>query len=204
MELVGNLKSAAARHLAGGNGKVGMTCLASLSDIANGGNEAAVWNIGDAFDVPNAENLADQLFINSLDAGDRTIETPGLIVLTTKEGAPAKDFYFSTPRKRVVEYKKVGTEYIAGDSISALDAINKAREQNVITEEEAESARKLYNDHTNAATAEEVYNLYANNYQGKRFTCKYVLQRETARRVNGVVAGIRRTNIPVFVVTDAD
>ena len=194
------IKMLVARHAATEGCEVGTKALATVKKISNADPSEGVWNKGDKFTVPTANEIEQAVFVAMVNGN----KAPAIAVETNNG---PKVLYISSLKKNVVEYEEDGDQYVikkdaAGNNLPAHiarvggDGLNEGTDETPL--------RKAV---MSKATVGDIIEYLA----GKTIECVGVmgpyktsrLKAKTdasGRRDGYEVVGLRNTSIPVFEV----
>lgn len=174
------------RHKAAG-AEIGSTAMSAMKKISNTDPSEGVWNAGDEFEVPAAEDLEKVAFIAKVNGNN----APAIAVHCTN--GMDKVLYLSTLKKNVVEYEETEDGY----------ATKKNNDGSTITHFADTPFRK---EIMSKATVGDILSSLAGRtfkvesvmgpYQTSRLKAKYT---PTGQRDGYEVVGLRNSSIPVFV-----
>lgn len=192
------IKMLVERHKAAEGTLVGNAAIAACKKISNADPSEGVWNKGDKFTVPAADEIEQAIFVAMVNGN----KAPAVAVETNNG---PKVLYISSLKKNVIEYEEDGDQFIikkdaAGNNIPAHiarvggDGLNEGTDETPLRKE----VMKL-------ATVESIINYLA----GKTIECVGVMgPYKTSRlkaKTNALgqrdgyeVVGLRNTSIPVF------
>lgn len=174
------------RHKAAG-AEIGSTAMSAMKKISNTDPSEGVWNAGDEFEVPAAEDLDKVAFIAKVNGNN----APAIAVHCTN--GMDKVLYLSTLKKNVVEYEETEDGYTT----------KKNSDGSTITHFADTPFRK---EIMGKATVGDILSSLAGRkfkvdsvmgpYQTSRLKAKYT---PTGQRDGYEVVGLRNSSIPVFV-----
>lgn len=174
------------RHKAAG-AEIGSTAMSAMKKISNTDPSEGVWNKGDEFEVPAAEDLDKVAFIAKVNGNN----APAIAVHCTN--GMDKVLYLSTLKKNVVEYEETEDGYTT----------KKNSDGSTITHFADTPLRK---EVMGKATVGDILSSLAGRkfkvdsvmgpYQTSRLKAKYT---PTGQRDGYEVVGLRNSSIPVFV-----
>lgn len=174
------------RHKAAG-AEIGSTAMSAMKKISNTDPSEGVWNTGDEFEVPAAEDLDKVAFIAKVNGNN----APAIAVHCTN--GMDKVLYLSTLKKNVVEYEETEDGYTT----------KKNSDGSTITHFADTPLRK---EIMGKATVGDIVGSLAGRkfkvdsvmgpYQTSRLKAKYT---PTGQRDGYEVVGLRNSSIPVFV-----
>ena len=174
------------RHKAAG-AEIGSTAMSAMKKISNTDPSEGVWNPGDEFVVPSAEDLDKVAFIAKVNGNN----APAIAVHCTN--GMDKVLYLSTLKKNVVEYEETEDGYTT----------KKNSDGSTITHFADTPLRK---EIMSKATVGDIVSSLAGRkfkvdsvmgpYQTSRLKAKYT---PTGQRDGYEVVGLRNSSIPVFV-----
>lgn len=174
------------RHKAAG-AEIGSTAMSAMKKISNTDPSEGVWNPGDEFVVPSAEDLDKVAFIAKVNGNN----APAIAVHCTN--GMDKVLYLSTLKKNVVEYEETEDGYTT----------KKNSDGSTITHFADTPLRK---EIMSKATVGDIVGSLAGRkfkvdsvmgpYQTSRLKAKYT---PTGQRDGYEVVGLRNSSIPVFV-----
>lgn len=174
------------RHKAAG-AEIGSTAMSAMKKISNTDPSEGVWNAGDEFEVPAAEDLDKVAFIAKVNGNN----APAIAVHCTN--GMDKVLYLSTLKKNVVEYEETEDGYTT----------KKNSDGSTITHFADTPLRK---EIMSKATVGDIVSSLAGRkfkvdsvmgpYQTSRLKAKYT---PTGQRDGYEVIGLRNSSIPVFV-----
>lgn len=174
------------RHKAAG-AEIGSTAMSAMKKISNTDPSEGVWNAGDEFEVPAAEDLEKVAFIAKVNGNN----APAIAVHCTN--GMDKVLYLSTLKKNVVEYEETEDGYTT----------KKNSDGSTITHFADTPFRK---EIMSKATVGDILSSLAGRtfkvesvlgpYQTSRLKAKYT---PTGQRDGYEVIGLRNSSIPVFV-----
>lgn len=174
------------RHKAAG-AEIGSTAMSAMKKISNTDPSEGVWNKGDEFEVPSAEDLDKVAFIAKVNGNN----APAIAVHCTN--GMDKVLYLSTLKKNVVEYEETEDGYTT----------KKNSDGSTITHFADTPLRK---EIMSKATVGDIVGSLAGRkfkvdsvmgpYQTSRLKAKYT---PTGQRDGYEVVGLRKSSIPVFV-----
>ena len=174
------------RHKAAG-AEVGSNAMSAMKKISNTDPSEGVWNVGDEFEVPSAEDLDKVAFIANVNGN----KAPAIAVHCTN--GMDKVLYLSTLKKNVVEYEETEDGYTT----------KKNSDGSTITHFSDTPLRK---EVMGKATVGDILGSLAGRtfkvdsvmgpYQTSRLKAKYVPG--TSQRDGYEVIGLRNSSIPVF------
>lgn len=174
------------RHKAAG-AEIGSTAMSAMKKISNTDPSEGVWNKGDEFEVPAAEDLDKVAFIAKVNGNN----APAIAVHCTN--GMDKVLYLSTLKKNVVEYEETEDGYTT----------KKNSDGSTITHFADTPLRK---EIMSKATVGDIVGSLAGRkfkvdsvmgpYQTSRLKAKYT---PTGQRDGYEVVGLRNSSIPVFV-----
>lgn len=183
--LSNGVKALIERHAAVEGTVTGANALVECGNISNQDPDEAIFQKGDEFTVPAAENLADAVFVARLG----TAKVPAVAV-DMKDGS-AKVLYLSSLRKRVVEFEETAEGFVSKRDASGAVISHCA-------------GTPLYQEIKNLPTAKAI----AERIAGKTFIVKDVLGPYQTSRIGVMkdeygnesrgVVGLRNTSINVF------
>ena len=174
------------RHKAAG-AEIGSTAMSAMKKISNTDPSEGVWNTGDEFEIPAAEDLDKVAFIAKVNGNN----APAIAVHCTN--GMDKVLYLSTLKKNVVEYEETEDGYTT----------KKNSDGSTITHFADTPLRK---EIMGKATVGDIVGSLAGRkfkvdsvmgpYQTSRLKAKYT---PTGQRDGYEVVGLRNSSIPVFV-----
>lgn len=174
------------RHKAAG-AETGSTAMSAMKKISNTDPSEGVWNAGDEFEVPAAEDLEKVAFVAKVNGNN----APAIAVHCTN--GMDKVLYLSTLKKNVVEYEETEDGYTT----------KKNSDGSTITHFADTPFRK---EIMGKATVGDILSSLAGRkfkvdsvmgpYQTSRLKAKYT---PTGQRDGYEVIGLRNSSIPVFV-----
>lgn len=192
--LSNGVKALIERHAAVEGTVTGANALVECGNISNADPDEAIFQAGDEFTVPSADNLADAVFVARLG----TAKVPAVAV-DMKDGS-AKVLYLSSLRKRVVEFEETADGFVSKRDAAGAVISHSVGEDSTTSAK----AKSLYQEIKNLPTAKAI----AERIAGKTFVVKSVLGPYQTSRIGvkkdeygnesrGVV-GLRNTSINVF------
>ena len=112
------IKMLVARHAATEGCEVGNKAIAAVKKISNADPSEGVWQPGDEFTIPAANEIEKAVFVSLVNGN----KAPAIAV-ETKSGTP-KVLYISSLKKNVIEYEEDGDQYVikkdaAGNNVPA-------------------------------------------------------------------------------------
>lgn len=174
------------RHKAAG-AEVGSNAMSAMKKISNTDPSEGVWNAGDEFEIPSAEDLDKVAFIANVNGN----KAPAIAVHCTN--GMDKVLYLTTLKKNVVEYEETEDGYTT----------KKNSDGSTITHFADTPLRK---EVMSKATVGDILSSLAGRkfkvdsvmgpYQTSRLKAKYT---PTGQRDGYEVVGLRNSSIPVFV-----
>lgn len=176
------------RHAAVEGTKTGAAAFESLKNISNADPNEAIWNKGDKFTVPAADELDKAVFVAKL--GDANVPAIAVQLVGSDD---AKVLYLSALRKRVIQYEEKDGEFVPVRNSEGAPVVHQT------------TNTALLNDIMKQPTAAAIASFIA----GKTFEVQDVIagiqtsrigtkKDEYGNETRGVV-GLRKTSIPVFV-----
>lgn len=181
------IKMLVARHAATEGCEVGTKALATVKKISNADPSEGVWNPGDEFTIPAANEIEQAVFVAMVNGN----KAPAIAV-ETKNGTP-KVLYLSSLKKNVIEYEEDGDQY----------SIKKDAQGNNVPAHFADTSfRKAI---MQKATVGDIIDYLAGKtlkvtsimgpYKTSRLKAKF---NSLGQRDGYEVVGLRNTSIPVF------
>lgn len=174
------------RHKAAG-AEIGSTAMAAMKKISNTDPSEGVWNKGDEFSIPAAEDLEKVAFIAKVNGNNAPA-----VAVHCKNGQD-KVLYLSTLKKNVVVYEETEDGFVAKKNADG-------------TTETHFADTELRKEIMGKATVGDILNSLAGRtfkvdsvmgpYQTSRLKAKYT---PTGQRDGYEVVGLRNSSIPVFV-----
>lgn len=174
------------RHKAAG-AEIGSTAMAAMKKISNTDPSEGVWNKGDEFSIPAAEDLEKVAFIAKVNGNNAPA-----VAVHCKNGQD-KVLYLSTLKKNVVVYEETEDGFVTKKNADG-------------TTETHFADTELRKEIMGKATVGDILNSLAGRtfkvdsvmgpYQTSRLKAKYT---PTGQRDGYEVVGLRNSSIPVFV-----
>lgn len=180
------IKMLVARHAATEGCEVGSKAIASVKKISNADPSEGVWNKGDKFTVPAADEIEQAVFVAMVNGN----KAPAIAVETNNG---PKVLYISSLKKNVIEYEEDGDQYQVkkqadGSNVPAHFADTAFRKQIM-----------------QQATVGDIINFIAGktlevtSIMGPYKTSRLKAKTNTLGQRDGYeVVGLRNTSIPVF------
>lgn len=174
------------RHKAAG-AEIGSTAMAAMKKISNTDPSEGVWNKGDEFSIPAAEDLEKVAFIAKVNGNNAPA-----VAVHCKNGQD-KVLYLSTLKKNIVVYEETEDGFVTKKNADG-------------TTETHFADTELRKEIMGKATVGDILNALAGRtfkvdsvmgpYQTSRLKAKYT---PTGQRDGYEVVGLRNSSIPVFV-----
>ena len=174
------------RHKAAG-AEIGSTAMSAMKKISNTDPSEGVWNAGDEFEVPTAEDLEKVAFIAKVNGNN----APAIAVHCTN--GMDKVLYLSTLKKNVVEYEETEDGYATKKNPDGTTATHFA---DTPFRKEIMSKATVGDILSSLAGRKFKVDSVMGPYQTSRLKAKYT---PTGQRDGYEVVGLRNSSIPVFV-----